>query len=152
MSSNKTGCTDSISTSWLLENLRPKDKIDLTSLPIATLAYLGDAIHNLFVKVKFLNDLSVGQIHRKVVHLISRESQARCLERLLPRLSEREFSVVKRALNSKCAKRYGNDEKYRKSTALEALIGYLYLAGEQARMLEILTFTLVDEESDDRVR
>ncbi|WP_346309615.1 ribonuclease III domain-containing protein [Pseudothermotoga sp.] len=109
---------------------------------------MGDAIHSFFAKVASLNHLSVGRIHKKVAGLISREFQARRLEQLVPRLSEEELSVVKRAMNSKCAKRYGNDENYRKSTALEALIGYLYLAGDRDRLLEILNFSLMEYNDD----
>jgi len=151
MCSSRIEHTDSTLMNWLLENLPSQSKIDLNSLPIATLAYLGDAVHSFFAKVRSLNNLSVGRIHKKVTSLVSREFQAKCLEQLFPRLSEQELSVVKRAMNSKCAKRYGNDENYRKSTALEALIGYLYLAGDRDRLLEILNFSLM-ERNDDRLR
>ncbi|WP_241240561.1 ribonuclease III domain-containing protein [Thermotoga sp. Ku-13t] len=127
---------------WLLESTHPPDRIDPASLPIATLAYVGDAVQSFFAKIKFLSDLNVTQIHKKVARLVSRESQARCLEQILSQLSERELSVVKRALNSKCAKRHGNDADYRKSTALEALIGYLYLIGDRQKLMEILSESL----------
>jgi len=151
MSSSRIERTDSTLTNWLLESSLLQSGIDVTSLPVATLAYLGDAVHSFFAKVRSLNSLSVGRIHKKVASLVSREFQAKCLEQLFPRLSERELSVVKRAMNSKCAKKYGNDENYRKSTALEALIGYLYLTGDRDRLLEVLSFSLT-ENGDDRVR
>lgn len=151
MYSSKIDCIDCTSMKSLLENLHRRDKTEVLLLPIPTLAYLGDAIHGFFVKINSLNMMKVKEIHRKVSELVSKHSQARCLDQILSILNDQEMSLVKRAMNSKSAKRYGNDETYRKSTALEALIGYLYLVGDLDKMFRILTVSLTGG-VDDRIR
>ncbi|MEN3008695.1 ribonuclease III domain-containing protein [Pseudothermotoga sp.] len=151
MHSNKIDYIDSISTKLLLESLPRPNKTEASLLPISTLAYLGDAIHGFFAKISSLNVLNVKEIHERVSGLVSRHSQARCLDQILPTLNEQEMGLVKRAMNSKTAKKYGNDEEYRKSTALEALIGYLYLVGDLDKMFRILMVSLTGA-ANDRVR
>jgi len=113
-------------------------KVDIKRVPIATLAYLGDSVMELFYRVHFLGSYKVGVISSRVKSITSRNGQAKLLERVWEDLSEEERDVVKRAMNSKSAKRYGNDPLYRKSTGFEALIGYLYISGRERRIMDIL--------------
>ncbi len=114
-------------------------KVDIRRLPVATLAYLGDSVMELFYRIYFLGAYKVGVISSKVKNITSRSGQAKLLERIWESLSDEEKEVVKRAMNSKSAKRYGNDPLYRKSTGFEALIGYLYVSGREKRIMDILT-------------
>jgi len=70
--------------------------------------------------------------------MVVSKAQARALESILEKLNESEKALINRAMNSKGAKRYGNNPDYRKSTAFEALIGYLYLTREFDRMKQLL--------------
>ncbi|ABV34036.1 MULTISPECIES: Mini-ribonuclease 3 [Pseudothermotoga] len=124
--------------------------MDVSQIPISTMAYIGDAIYSLYCKVKSLKLMKVKAIHKEVNKIISREGQARSFDRLVELLSAEEFSLVKRALNSRAAKKYGNDIFYRKSTALEALIGYLYLKGNKERLIDLLKIA-VENDKDDRL-
>jgi ribonuclease-3 family protein len=61
------------------------------------------------------------------------------LMRIEPELTEIEQSVVRRGRNAKgIVPKNAAVQTYRKSTALEALIGYLYLNEENDRLLWIL--------------
>lgn len=113
-------------------------KLDIKRVPVATLAYLGDSIIELFYRIHYLGSYKVGVISSKVKNVTSRNGQAKLLEEVWENLSEEEREVVKRGMNSKSAKRYGNDPLYRKSTGFETLIGYLYLSGRKRRIMDIL--------------
>ncbi|KUK21392.1 MAG: mini-ribonuclease [Pseudothermotoga sp.] len=132
------------------ENMQEGEILDVSQIPISTMAYIGDAIYSLYCKVKSLKLMKVKAIHKEVNKIISREGQARSFDRLVELLSAEEFSLVKRALNSRAAKKYGNDIFYRKSTALEALIGYLYLKGNKERLIDLLKIA-VENDKDDRL-
>lgn len=132
------------------ENMQEGEILDVSQIPISTMAYIGDAIYSLYCKVKSLKLMKVKAIHKEVNKIISREGQARSSDRLVELLSAEEFSLVKRALNSRAAKKYGNDIFYRKSTALEALIGYLYLKGNKERLIDLLKIA-VENDKDDRL-
>ena len=55
-------------------------------------------------------------------------------------LTEEEASVCRRGRNAKSytAAKNASIIEYRKATGLEALCGYLYLQGQQERMLELI--------------
>lgn len=115
---------------------------DPKDFPISTLAYVGDAVMELFFRVEFLNEKKVSAIHEKVKENTSKHGQARILDVIWEILSDEEKGIVKRGMNSETAKKHGNDLLYRKSTGLEALIGYLYLKGDLRRIEELLTAKL----------
>jgi len=114
-------------------------KVDIKRIPVATLAYVGDSVMELFYRIRFFGPYKVKDINSKVKEMTSRYGQARLLEKIWKSLSDEEKDIVKRAMNSKSAKRYSNDPFYRKSTGFEALIGYLYVSGKEERIANILT-------------
>ena len=63
-------------------------------------------------------------------------------EQLMPvtRLTEEEMAVYKRGRNSKSGSVAKNASMmdYRKATGVEALVGYLYLAGDMDRIIELI--------------
>lgn len=124
-----------------------KDNLVL-QLPVSTIAYIGDAVYSLHCRIKYLDLLKVDKIHKKVNQAVSRSGQARNLDRLMSLLNETELSLVKRAVNSKAAKKHGNDPSYRKSTAFEALIGFLYLSQDHDRLMKLIEITLETDEND----
>jgi ribonuclease-3 family protein len=66
----------------------------------------------------------------------------------MPLLSEEETAIVKRGRNAKSGSTAKNASiiDYRHATAFEALIGYLYLKGEDGRIAEIMerAFAIVE--------
>lgn len=124
------------------------DTLKVLQLPISTIAYIGDAVYSLYCRVRYLDLTRVDRIHKKVNQIVSREGQARSLDKLMNSLNELELSLVKRAANSKAAKKHGNDPLYRKSTAFETLVGFLYLSREYDRLGELIRITLENEQND----
>ncbi|MCD6545799.1 MAG: ribonuclease III [Thermotogae bacterium] len=123
-----------------LEKLLFNDKdVDLSLVPGDLLAFIGDSFHSLYIKTKIVvsGELKVGVVHERSKGRIFFKAQAAALEKILNILDESEKALVKRVINSKGAKRYGNDPNYRKSTAFEALIGYLYLSKKFDRIKQL---------------
>ncbi len=109
-------------------------------IPVDVLAYVGDSFYNLHATVKSVNDgrISIYKAHKEGVRMKCAPGQRELLDRIRFELTQDEEDVVRRGLNSKGAKKRGNDENYRQSTALEALIGYLFLTGKIERIKYLL--------------
>lgn len=113
------------------------------------LAYIGDVVFSLYVRMRFLPAAS----HVRVIHdlgskAVSAVYQAKALEALMPELTEEEIAVVKRGRNTKSTvPKSASVYEYRMSTAFEALIGWLFLREENDRMEEILnkSFAVIAE-------
>ena len=125
-----------------MERLYPQD-IDLHTLSPLALAFVGDGVYSLMVRERLLSEANrpVNDLHRMAVQAVRAEAQSAAIGRLLPLLSEEEEAVFKRGRNAHTA-RSGAD--YHRSTGLEALFGYLYLAGRIDRVREL--FSLCMEE------
>ncbi|MBQ5369536.1 MAG: Mini-ribonuclease 3 [Peptococcaceae bacterium] len=109
-------------------------------LPALTLAFVGDAVYELYVRQNILSlSVKAHNLHYLGVSRVNNNTQAMLLMRIEPELTEIEQSVVRRGRNAKgIVPKNAAVQTYRKSTALEALIGYLYLNGENERLLWIL--------------
>ena len=72
--------------------------------------------------------------------------QAKALEQLADTLTEEELVIVKRGRNTKSTvPKSASMHEYRMSTAFEALVGWLFLRGEDERLEEFLdkSFTII---------
>ncbi len=116
-------------------------EIQIIQAPVSLLAYIGDSVMSLYYKLEYIDLMRPSEIEKRVRKIVSRKGQANILDAIWNKLTEEEKSVVKRAMNSKSATRHGNDPLYRKSTGLEALVGYLYLTGRDERLKEILNLS-----------
>ena len=120
----------------LIGNLQPNHVQSIS--PIA-LAYIGDAVFELYVRVKFLwPPQRIQAFHQQVVSQVKAEQQADYLDQLMPHLNEVEADVARRGRNatSKAPRRL-SPKVYRQATAFETLIGYLYVT-DQTRLFELL--------------
>lgn len=113
--------------------------------PLA-LAFMGDAVHTAFVREVVLKGQTnkVQNYHTFASKFCNARHQMETLERLLPNLSEAEANVVRKARNchSKHSAKNFDEETYKKATAFEALVGFLYLSGQNERLNEILQFSI----------
>ncbi|BAY32800.1 ribonuclease III [Nostoc carneum NIES-2107] len=105
----------------------------------AALAYLGDAIYELYVRMFYLMPLQrPDTYHRLVVAQVRAEQQALHLRSLIPHLKEIELDIVRRGRNAATGRSKRVDpEIYQQATSLETLIGYLYLT-DFPRLTELL--------------
>ncbi|MEA5502177.1 ribonuclease III domain-containing protein [Halotia wernerae UHCC 0503] len=111
----------------------------LQQISPAALAYLGDAIYELYVRMFYLLPLQrTDTYHHLVVAQVRAETQALHLRSLIPHLTKTELEIVRRGRNAatKRPKRVEPDI-YQQATSLETLIGYLYLTDSQ-RLTELL--------------
>ena len=108
------------------------------------LAFIGDAVHTLFVRDMVVKDvnLMVKNSHKNSASFCNNKAQALKLDEVFDVLTKQEQDVVRRARNAKTNNiaKHSNLETYKKSTSYEALIGYLYLIGNYERLNFILKF------------
>ncbi|SHE84987.1 ribonuclease-3 family protein [Marinitoga hydrogenitolerans DSM 16785] len=113
---------------------------DLREVPVDTFAYIGDAVINLYF-INYIIDTGrkkAGKLHNESKNYVSAKAQAKIVDNILNSFNEEEKNIYKRGLNSKGAKKRGNDLEYRKATAFETVIGYLFLKKDYSRLNEIL--------------
>ena len=112
--------------------------LDFKSL---SLAYLGDAVIELLAREKVVGD---GSLHPSKLNDAAKKyvlavNQSVAVERMIPLLTEEELSVYRRGRNAKTGgvPKSAKPSEYHRATGMEALFGYLYLAGETERMKEL---------------
>ncbi|MBW4473029.1 MAG: ribonuclease III [Stenomitos rutilans HA7619-LM2] len=108
-------------------------------LPPAALAYLGDAVYELYVRRWYLlPPQRLQSYHNQVVAQVRAEQQAKHLRSLMPLLTDSELDLVKRGRNAATRHPKRVDPRlYQQATSLETLIGYLYLTDPQ-RLVQLL--------------
>ncbi|MDO4867553.1 MAG: ribonuclease III domain-containing protein [Clostridia bacterium] len=112
------------------------------------LAYLGDSLYDLYVREHLVakGGSRVRQLHREAIALVCAHAQSEALARVQDGLSEEEQAVVRRARNvHQNPPKNADPGEYHRATALEALIGWLYVTGQRDRMNEILKTALPEE-------
>lgn len=112
---------------------------DLQRLSPAALAYVGDAVYELHVRIAcLLPPKRIQDYHRQVVEQVRAESQAAQVRSLSIHLTEQEQDIVRRGRNAaQRGPRRVDAEIYRQATGLETLLGYLYLSNP-GRLQELL--------------
>lgn len=108
-----------------------------------TLAYIGDGVYELFVRLTVLTDgnAPVNKLHRKASALVNAKSQAEMYYRISSHLTAEEEAVFRRGRNAKSFTTPKNADlmDYRHATGLEALFGFLYLSGDKERALHLFS-------------
>lgn len=125
---------------------------DHNSLPGSLeLAFMGDTIFDLYVRRCIVRrGGKVQNMHRQAVSLVCNRAQSEALTRIEGLLTETEQGVVRRARNAhQNPPRNANPADYHRATSIEALMGYLYLTGQQARLDELMQMALPPEYSED---
>lgn len=116
--------------------------IDTDQMSPLALAYIGDAVYELFVRQHLISQgvVKVNDLHRQAVKLVKATAQSHIIHQLEGQLTDAELRMVKRGRNAKSGKTPKNTEliDYRYSTGFECLLGYLHLTQQQQRLEEIL--------------
>ena len=136
---------------------RKKDQEDIASLKkyingkninSLSMAYLGDAIYELYVRMHLINTIKkVGELQKEATNYVSAKSQSKYLDQMLKEnfLTKEEIEIVKRARNHKSHASKSTDIiTYKKSTGLEALIGYLKIKGNEKIIKKIMNYIVGD--------
>ena len=112
--------------------------------PVA-LAYIGDAIYELHVRLCYLFPPKRQHLyHRSVVAQVRAEAQALHLQTLQPYLTDRERNIAKQGRNAAIEPSRRMDRStYQQASGLEALVGYLYLT-DPDRLLQLFAYLSLD--------
>lgn len=127
-----------------IDKILSKSEIpEINTLSPLTLAFIGDSVYEMFIRTKILSlgNRPANELHKIAVKFVKASQQARAAHEIFEHLAEEEKDIYKRGRNTNIhtVPKNADMADYRHATALEALIGYLYIKGEQARLEEILS-------------
>ena len=115
---------------------------DLRSYSPLSLAYLGDAVYEVFIRTALLaqGNRPVEKLHREAICYVRAASQATQVTALEESLTEEEREIYRRGCNAKphTIPKHADPADYHRATGYEALLGWLYLKGDTARALELV--------------
>jgi len=115
---------------------------DLRTYSPLTLAYLGDAVYELVVRTALVEkgNCPVNRLNKMASNLVKASAQSQMAARIESELTEEEAAVYRRGRNahSPTMAKHASMGDYRRATGVEALVGYLYLKGDMARVLELM--------------
>ena len=115
---------------------------DAERLSPLVLAFTGDAVYNLYVRTRLTSerDLTPNALHRMCSKAVCAKAQAFAADMLYSELSADEADVYRRGKNAKpgTVPKNADPGDYAKATGLEAVMGCLFLRGEEARAAELL--------------
>lgn len=123
------------------------------ALPVSTLAYIGDAVYELYTRMYVLTrcEAGSGKLHRLTVHFVKAAYQAQAARRLTSFFSQAESAIFKRGRNTEPGSVAKNADPidYRLASGLETLVGWLYLTNQAQRLDEVMTAILNESEDSD---
>ena len=120
----------------------------LRAISSVGLAHMGDAVFEILVRGWLCaHGKATGKgLHQATIRLVCAESQAQKAQRILPLLTAEELAVFKRGRNGQVhsVPSHASRAQYAEATALEALLGWLYLRGQKERINELFC-TMMEE-------
>lgn len=133
--------------------IRPDSDRDLREIPVSTLAYIGDAVYELYVRLHMYRVCRgpSGDLHGRCIRKVAAGAQSVAVQRLLPLLDDDEKAVYRRARNQDPSSRprHADPIAYASATGLEAVVGYLYLKADDDRLDLLMRQILTAEALDD---
>lgn len=107
-----------------------------------SLAYVGDSVFDLYVRTYLVSEGvgDVGKMHRIASGVVNAAAQAQYAHKIFDELTEQEKDIFMRGRNAKTntVPKNMSAADYHYATALEAVVGFLYLRGEKGRIEELL--------------
>ncbi len=105
------------------------------------LAYIGDVVWEIIIRDTLIHrGLNLHHMHEECVRYVNAHAQAGFLAIIQELLTEDESEVVRRGRNAHArhpAPKNQDPGEYSAATGFEALIGYLYLTGQDERISSI---------------
>lgn len=130
-----------------------EQKIDPNTLNGQTLAYLGDAVYEIYIRRHLIKGGIVKPqiLQREATHYVSAKAQAALITKLQEDqlLSEEELTAFRRGRNAKSHTKAKNTslKTYQLSTGFEAMIGYLDLDDRHQRVDELVAWCIAAVEN-----
>ena len=129
--------------------------MDVRDINIITLAYLGDAIYEVYIREYLIRCgyAKVDELQKEAIKYVSAKGQDKILNFLENNnyLHEDELEVIKRGRNYNRLSHPKNTDiiTYKMATGFEALIGYLYLDNKRERLDSIINYILEEYNEKD---
>lgn len=118
------------------------EEVDIRGYSPLALAYIGDAVFDQIIRSRIVLEGNVPneKLHKRATKYVSAVSQAAIMDTIMDSLTEEELSIYRRGKNSKPSSTAKNAslKDYLKATGFEAMIGYLYLNGQEDRIIELI--------------
>lgn len=131
----------------LREN-EPMEEARARMLNPLQLAYIGDVVWELMVRSRIIyKGRSARHVHKDAVACVNAHAQSEAFRRIEAMLTDAEADIARRGRNAHAhhaAPKNQDAADYRAATALEAMIGYLYLTGQEERLLTLFKHSLED--------
>lgn len=118
--------------------------MDVNTINVITLAYLGDAIYEVYIRKNLIETgiAKVEELQKVATQYVSAKGQAKILNDLIEqnKLTKEELEIVHRGRNYKRSSHPKHTDiiTYKHATGFETLIGYLYLSNQNERLTQIL--------------
>lgn len=110
------------------------------------LAHLGDAVFELMVRswLCLHGKATAKGLHKAAVSYVAAPAQAKMTQAILPVLTPEEQDVFRRGRNASphSIPQSASREEYAVATALEALLGWLWLKGEKERLNQLFALMM----------
>ena len=120
-------------------------KAELKGLSPISLAYVGDAVFELYVRSRLLFPAKrIRDYHQQVVAQVKAEQQSDYVEQLMSHLRPEEIDILRRGRNATQGRnRRAEARVYQRATGFEALIGFLYLS-DCERLFSLLALLAIE--------
>lgn len=109
---------------------------------VEALAFLGDALHTLYVRRRLVDEglCRSGELTARSHKYVTASAQAQMLQKIEELLLDDERDVFRRASNSTHLNRpkHASGKDYRMATGFEAVLGMLYVIGDEQRLKMLL--------------
>ncbi len=143
--------------------------IDVNLINGIALAFEGDAVYSMYIRrhLIFQGMTKPNKLHQTATRYVSARAQASLIESMLEQeiLTEKELEIYKRGRNTNSHTKAKNEKEleiykrgrntnshtkaknadvvtYRMSTGFEAVMGYLHMTGELARLEELINWCI----------
>lgn len=135
------------STNAAQENIRGSNnsgRSRIRQINATALAYMGDSVYEVHIREYLINkgNYKVDRLHKSATKYVSAKAQSMIVKKLIESefLTDEEFDVYKRGRNrhTNTLPKNTSPMTYKEATGFEALIGYLYMLGQNDRVLEII--------------
>lgn len=142
----KENLEDSCNIINFIKSYMSLPETDIRTYSPLTLAFIGDVVYDLIMRTIVVEkgNAPVNKLHKKVSSLVKAPAQMELFHKIEGELTEEELGVYKRGRNAKSftSAKNASITEYRTATGLEALMGYLYLTDQFARILELVKLGL----------
>ena len=127
--------------------------LDVNLINGIALAFEGDAVYSLYIRrhLIFQGQTKPNQLHRLATRYVSAKAQASLIEKMLEQeLLTEKLDIYKRGRNANSHTKAKNTDviTYKMSTGFEAVMGYLHMTEDIARLEELIAWCIDEVEKE----